>query len=64
MTLGTVGITYGLYRDAACSLPWGSTIGTNTVAGTGTGVAVGVPVYGQVPPQNSAAPGPILILLL
>lgn len=57
MTLGTVGITYGLYRDGARSLPWGSTIGTNTMAGTGTGVAVGIPVYGRVPPQTSPAPG-------
>jgi spore coat protein U-like protein len=57
MTLGSIGITYGLYRDTARSLPWGSTVGTNTVAGTGTGVAVGIPVYGRVPSQTTPAPG-------
>ena len=57
MALGNQGITYGLYRDTARSLPWGSTIGTNTVAGTGTGAAQGIPVYGRVPAQTTPAPG-------
>lgn len=57
MALGSQGVTYGLYRDTARSLPWGNSIGTNTVAGTGTGTAQGIPVYGRVPPQTTPAPG-------
>jgi spore coat protein U-like protein len=50
-------ITYGLYSDAARSLPWGSNVGTNTVAGTGTGNTQTVTVYGRVPPQTTGSPG-------
>ena len=39
------------YRDLARTLPWGSTIGTNTVAGTGTGSAQAYTAYGHVPAQ-------------
>jgi spore coat protein U-like protein len=57
MTKGADQITYGLYRDAARSLPWGSTTGSNTAAGTGTGSNQSVPVYGRVPPQATGSPG-------
>ncbi|MGX5844363.1 Csu type fimbrial protein [Mesorhizobium sp. ArgA1] len=57
MTLGGQVVTYGLYRDTNRSQPWGNTIGTNTVAGTGTGAAQNLPVYGRVPPQTTPAPG-------
>lgn len=41
-------ITYGLYKDAAFGTPWGDSVGTNTVAGTGTGAAATVlTVYGK-----------------
>ena len=50
-------ITYGLYRDAARTLPWGSTAGVNTAAGTGTGLAQSITVYGQVPAQTTPSPG-------
>lgn len=46
-------ITYGIYRDAARSLPWGSTIGSNTVAGTGSGSAQNYTAYGRVPAQTT-----------
>lgn len=46
-------ITYGIYRDAARTLPWGSTIGTNTAAGTGTGSAQAYTAYGHVPTQTT-----------
>ncbi len=49
-------ITYGLYQDAARTLPWGSTAGTNTQAGTGTGLSQTYTVYGRVPPQTTPAP--------
>jgi spore coat protein U-like protein len=46
-------ITYGIYRDNARSQPWGSTIGTDTVAGTGTGSAQAITAYGRVPAQTT-----------
>ena len=47
----TVG--YSLYQDVAHSLVWGTTIGTNTVAGTGSGASQAVTVYGFVPSQST-----------
>ena len=41
-------IAYGLYQDAAFANNWGDTIGTDTLAGTGTGANETIPVYGQV----------------
>lgn len=44
-------VAYGIYRDSARSQPWGSTIGSDTVAGTGTGSAQSYTAYGRVPAQ-------------
>jgi spore coat protein U-like protein len=44
-------VSYQLYRDASRTLVWGTTIGTNTLAGTGNGLAQALPVYGRVPAQ-------------
>lgn len=55
MKAGSNAITYGIYRDAAATLPWGGTSGTNTASlssGTGTLTA-----YGLVPAQTSPPPG-------
>jgi spore coat protein U-like protein len=57
MTRSSETVTYGLYQNAARSLPWGSTIGTNTVSGTGSGFAQAFTVYGRVPPQATPSPG-------
>ena len=57
MKLGAQSVLYGLYRDSARSLPFGSTIGTNTLAGTGTGLAQSISVYGRIPPQYTPSPG-------
>jgi spore coat protein U domain-containing protein, fimbrial subunit CupE1/2/3/6 len=57
MANGAVLITYGLYRDSARTLGWGSTAGTNTVAGTGSGLGQALTVYGRVPVQTTPAPG-------
>ncbi|WP_099998733.1 spore coat U domain-containing protein [Phyllobacterium zundukense] len=57
MTKGAEFITYGLYRNTARSLPWGDTTGTNTVGGTGTGLAQNLPVYARIPPQTTPTPG-------
>jgi spore coat protein U-like protein len=46
---GAAKIGYGLFSDAAHSVNWGMTPGTDTVSGTGTGSAQVLTVYGQVP---------------
>lgn len=57
MATGTNNVTYGLYQDAARNTAWGNgtTFGT-TLAGTGTGAAQTLTVYGRVPPQATAVP--------
>lgn len=57
MSKAAENITYGLYKDSARAQPWGNTIGTNTVAGTGTGLSQNVTVYGRVPSQTTGSPG-------
>lgn len=58
MTLGAQAVTYGLYKDANRSQPWGdaSTPGS-TVPGTGNGTAQAYTVYGRVAPQTTPSPG-------
>jgi len=58
MSRGAETITYGLYKDADRSQPWGDT-GTpgSTIAGTGNGAAQTLTVYGRVPPQKTPSPG-------
>lgn len=53
-TTTTVG--FQLYQDAGRTTIWGNTQGTNTVAGTGTGAAQTLTVYGQVPVQTTPRP--------
>ena len=48
-------VGYSLYQDAAHSLVWGETIGTDTIAGTGTGASQALTVYGHVPSQATPA---------
>ena len=48
-------ITYGIYRDAARTQPWGSTSGSNTVSSMGTGAAQSFTGYGKVPAQTTPA---------
>lgn len=51
-------INYGLYTDAARSIPWGDgTGGSSTATGVGTGTSQVVTVYGAVPAQTTPAPG-------
>jgi spore coat protein U-like protein len=56
MSSAGINVIYGLYRDAARSLPWGSTVGTNTASGTGTGLSQGQTVYGRIAPQTTPKP--------
>ena len=48
-------VTYGIYRDAARTQPWGDTAGSNTASGTGTGIAQSFTGYGRVPVQTTPA---------
>ena len=57
MTFSGSNITYGLYQDAARSLPWGNTVGVNTTSGTGTGLSQAQTVYGRVAAQTTPKPG-------
>lgn len=57
MTKASQFITYGLYRDATRTQPFGNTTGVNTVSGTGSGLPQSVPVYGRIPPQITPSSG-------
>jgi spore coat protein U-like protein len=54
---GSAVLTYGLFTDSARGTVWGNTVGTNTVAGTGSGLAQTLTVYGRVPASQFVAPG-------
>jgi spore coat protein U-like protein len=49
-------VTYELYRDVNRSQRWGSTVGTDTLSGTGNGNAQSATVYGRVAPQATPSP--------
>jgi spore coat protein U-like protein len=57
MANGAAPLAYALYRDAARTLNWGNTAGTDTLAGAGLGLAIAnaVPftVYGQIPDSGA-----------
>ena len=57
LTSGGATINYMLYSDSARTTVWGNTIGTDTVAATGTGAAANFTVYGRIPAQSTPAPG-------
>lgn len=48
---------YKLFRDSGRTSNWGNTVGTDTVAGTGSGVVQSLPVYGQIPAGELVVPG-------
>ncbi len=49
-------LAYELYRDSGRSQRWGNTIGVDTAAGTGTGSAQTLTVYGRAPPTSGSLP--------
>lgn len=49
-------IPYELYRTPARDTRWGTTVGTDTVAGTGTGAAQSITIYGRTPATVGALP--------
>ncbi|SEB37571.1 Spore coat protein U (SCPU) domain-containing protein [Terriglobus roseus] len=42
-------LSYGLYRDAAMTLNWGATSGSDTLTGVATGLLQPITVYGKIP---------------
>jgi spore coat protein U-like protein len=54
---GAAQLHYKLSRDTAHTLNWGNTVGTDTVAGTGTGTIQSLAVYGQLPANQSVPSG-------
>jgi len=57
MTFGANQITYGIYQNPARTIPWGNSIGINTVSSVGTGLTQSFTAYGQVPPQVTPPTG-------
>ena len=58
MVSGSNSLNYQLYSDSARSAIWGNTPGTDTVTPPpGTGLSQDLPVYGTIPPAQSAAVG-------
>jgi spore coat protein U-like protein len=47
-TCGSTTLAYALYQPGGTTTNWGQTIGTDTVAGTGTGTAQTLTVNGQI----------------
>lgn len=45
----TDALAYNLYTTSTYTTPWGETVGTNTVALTGTGAAQTSTIFGQLP---------------
>jgi spore coat protein U-like protein len=56
MESGAASLGYGLFQDAAHSINWGNTAGTDTLAETGTGAAQALTIHGQVPASQRPTP--------
>lgn len=50
-------LAYALFRDAGRTLNWGVTAGADTVAGTATGNAQSLTVYGRIAASQFVTPG-------
>lgn len=50
-------LQYHVYSDTGRTTEWGNTIGSNTVSGTGTGVAQTLTTYDSIPLAQTVAPG-------
>ncbi len=50
-------LNYSLFRDAARTMNWGNTVGTDTVPGSGSGTAQTLTVYGRIPAGQYVTPG-------
>ena len=54
---GAATLRYSMFRDSGRTLNWGNTVGTDTLAATGTGNAVQYTVYGQLPAAQVTTQG-------
>lgn len=56
---GAIGVflAYALFSDTGRTTNWGSTVGTDTIAGTGTGAGQALTIYGRVAAAQFPAPG-------
>jgi spore coat protein U-like protein len=50
-------LAYTIYSDTARTTVWGNTVGSNTVAGTGSGLPQILTGFGRVPSAQLSAPG-------
>lgn len=57
MTSGANTLGYQLFSDAGRTTNWGNNIGTDTLAGTGTGASQNQTVYGRIPTGAIPAAG-------
>jgi len=57
MTFGSDTLNYALYSNAARSTNWGNAVGTDTVAGTATGLLTNHTVYGRIPAAQTVPLG-------
>jgi len=57
MTSGANLLPYSLYKDSGRTVNWGNTVGTDTVAGVGTGTAQNLTVYARLPAGAVPPPG-------
>ena len=46
-----------MFSNSGRTTNWGNTVGTNTLAETGTGTVQSLTVYGQIPAGEYVAPG-------
>ncbi|MBX9747168.1 MAG: spore coat U domain-containing protein [Hyphomonadaceae bacterium] len=57
MDNGAQTLGYTLYRNAGRTQLWGTTIGSDTLAGAGTGAPATITVYGRIPMQQAVPSG-------
>lgn len=57
MVNGTQALNYTVYSDLGRATLWGATVGTNTVAGVGSGAVQTLNVYGRIPAGQAPTPG-------
>ena len=57
MANGAQTLTYTVYSDTGRATLWGPTVGTNTVAGTGSGSVQTLNVYGRIAAGQAPTPG-------
>lgn len=48
MQHGADRLAYGLFQNSQRTSPWGDTVGSNVLGGTGSGQTIALPVYGRI----------------